>query len=53
MESRGVFGEVIGTVSVMMGRDFPGSTVDKNSSATARDTGLIPGSGRSNVPCSN
>ena len=33
--------------------DFPGGTVDKNLSANARDTDLIPGLGRLHVPWSN
>ena len=33
--------------------DFPGDTVDKNPPATAGDTGLIPGPGRSHMPQSN
>ena len=31
-------------------QDFPGSTVDKNLSANARDTGSIPGLGRFHTP---
>ena len=35
----------------MMG--FPGGSVDKNSSASARDMGSIPGLGGSHIPWSN
>ena len=34
-------------------KGFPGDPVIKNSSANARDTGLIPGPGRSYMPWSN
>ena len=34
-------------------RDFPGDTVVKNPPANARDTGLIPGPGRSHMPRTN
>ena len=35
------------------GRDFPGGAVVKNPPASAGDTGLIPGPGRSHMPQSN
>ena len=34
-------------------RDFPGGTVVKNPPANVRDTGSIPGPGRSHMPRSN
>ena len=34
-------------------QDCPGDAVDKNPSASAGDTGLIPGLGRSHMPRSN
>ena len=34
-------------------RDSPGGTMVKNPPARARDTGLIPGPGRSHMPQSN
>ena len=34
-------------------RDFPGGTVVKNPPASAGDTGLSPGPGRSHMPRSN
>ena len=34
-------------------RAFPGGPVVKNLPCNARDTGLIPGLGRSYMPCSN
>ena len=33
--------------------DFPGGTVNKNSPASAGDTGSVPGPGRSHMPQSN
>ena len=33
--------------------DYPGGAVVKNPPANARDTGLIPGLGRSHMPRSN
>ena len=34
-------------------RDFPGGAVVKNPPANAGGPGLIPGPGRSHMPCSN
>ena len=41
------------TGTKLMGRDFPGGAVVKNSPASAGDTGSSPGPGRSHMPQSN